>query len=319
MPQESRSLDRPSVLESSVVDSSSKLEGNPARQAASPTRSRGLTYALHKHRLAFAFLTVEALCGGVLAVAGRAGSVERGTRVGLVTAIVLFVATALKTITKSASEIADNEEKLIDAEGKVVDAQQRGEVTLRVATVMQEYFAERIPSLLDYLGTLITSTSTDERKAMAESLESIVVDSAASLYGKKDLRAVVLHFWNGGLIPGNFRRGFESATVPRLDGTGPAVLRAKQLIREKKMIWVDTPDDPRHIDSLILRPSDSFRSFVRVPIVAGEFGFGILWVDGRNDRSLMEADVAPLSALAGVLATALAVTAAPEARMSGSQ
>jgi transcriptional regulator with GAF, ATPase, and Fis domain len=150
---------------------------------------------------------------------------------------------------------------------------------------------------------------------MVESLESLVVDSAATLYGKKDLRAVVLHYDAGRLIPGKFRRGYDGTPPPQLDGAGLAVRQAIHLIRDRKSICVDNPDDVRHSDSLALRPSDTFRSYIRVPIAAGDYGYGILWVDGRESNSLMNADVASLRALAFLLASALAVTAEPQNRL----
>ena len=190
--------------------------------------------------------------------------------------------------------------------GEILENRRASEATLDVATSMQSYFSQRVPSLVNYLGTL-ASTAPPKRGALAESLESIVVDSAASLYGKTDLRAVVLHYANGALIPGNFRRGWDSAPAPRLDGTGPEIPAALDLIKRYRLMWVDDPEDLRHLDSLILRPKDSYRSYIRIPLVAGGHGFGLLWVNGREVNSLMEADVAPLGTLAGILATGMAL------------
>lgn len=303
-----------------VDNSASAISPQPVKGAQS--QSSPATGSAHssnrgrRRRITLAVLTAEGLSAGTLAVVDQITTNNTGTKVGLLVAIALFLGTALQAIAKSAREIALNEDDLSKAQDQIVDAQITGEKTARVATAMQEYFDERMPSLLDYLGQLVSTDSVSEQRAMAESLESLVVDSAASLYGKKDLRAIILHYRNGDLIPGKFRRGFESTTIPKLDGSGPAISRAKQMIRENKAVWVDIPDDPRHTDSLIMRPSDSYRSFVRIPIVAGDFGFGLLWVDGRNDRSLMHGDVASLSTLAGVLATALAVTASSGSKMN---
>lgn len=275
---------------------------DPDRPApVTQNRPNGFIYAVKRHRVSYTLLAVEGICAGVLAILNLSHGSGTGTRAGLTATIVLFVATMLQVIAASGSKMAENDEKL-------QNAQLNGVATLQAATDMQLYFAERMPSLLQYLGNF-TASSEYGRENMAEGLEALVVEAAASLYGKRDLRAVVLHYQNGTLRPGNYRKGFDSTPLPQFDGTGAAVLRALRLISEKTTIWVDNPDDPQHSDTLTLRPSHPFRSFIRAPIYAGEFGFGILWVDGREDRSLIHADVTPLNALAQILGAALALTA----------
>jgi len=249
----------------------------------------------------------------VLAIVNQ-GSRGVGPHAGLLAAIVVFAGTSIQVITNSSRKIAESADEL--------DHARLEEERFRlVATDTRLYFDDRMPSLLDLLATLASSTSPDERKGLVESLESLVVDAAESLYGRKekDLRAVVLHLRRGSLLPGNYKGRFGSASVPWLDGTGRLGSRAIRLIREKRIVAVADPDDPRYRESLYLRPDDSFRSFIRVPIVAGEFGFGILWVDGRDNESLVEADVFALRVLAGILASGLAMTAGPDDRIPCSE
>jgi hypothetical protein len=299
-----------------MTGSSNRDSPNDPSDRAAQRPRRGLGHAIRTHRFAFSVLIIDGICAGLLAIVSYGRDGGTGTRAGLLVTIVVFIGTALQTITASAGQLAENADELEIAKRGEETARVDEEKSRRVATDVHLYYSERLPSLLEYLCALHAEPLPEKRREMVESLESLVVDSAATLYGKKDLRAVVLHYDAGRLLPGKFRRGFDSMPPPQLDGAGHTTRQAVQLMHDSQSVCVENPDDPLSAGSLALRPIDAFRSYIRVPIVAGAYGYGILWVDGQDNNSLMKADVASLRALAFILASALAVTVDSQNRLS---
>ena len=250
---------------------------------------------LRQYPVQLALLALSGVTGGALAVLQLASGRRQGAGAAVLVSLAVFLATAVQALLQGAREL--------------IASQEAGRATGEAATELQAFVAERLPSLLDYLGRLASAPAAD-RAMLAEGLESLVVDAAASLYGRAGLRAVVLHVRDGDLVPGNFRRGWGTAAPPRIERGSRLARRASELLEEPVIVWVDDPTDPRHADQLAWRPDGNYQSFIRVPIIAGERAFGLLWADAPGLRDLTEADVPALELLARVLGTGLALAAA---------
>lgn len=244
-----------------------------------------------QYRPQIILLVVSSLATGVLAAVNLIAGNQRAGAGALAPFVVFVVATVL-TLVQGAREL--------------IATREAGQATGETATELQALIADRLPSLLEYLGRLADADPAD-RERLIEGMESLVASSAASLYGRSGLRAVVLHLHGEVLEPGNYRPGWSPAVPPSLDHHSRAGRRAFALLTNPSIVWVDDPDDSRHFDQLALRSDDSYQSFIRVPIIAGERAFGLLWVDGRTKGSLTEADTPALGLLARLLGTAFAL------------
>jgi hypothetical protein len=244
-----------------------------------------------QYRPQLLLLVLSSLATGVLTAVDLAAGGDR-MGVGVLAPLVVFVAATALTLVQGAREL--------------IATREAGQATGEAATELQALIADRLPSLLEYLGRLADAPQ-GEREALVEGMESLVASSAASLYGRSGLRAVVLHLDGDTLQPGNYRPGWSPAVPAPLDEHSRAGRRAFALLANPSIVWVDDPSDSRHFDQLALRSDDSYQAFIRVPIIAGERAFGLLWVDGKAIGSLTEADTPALGLLARLLGTAFAL------------
>jgi GAF domain len=246
---------------------------------------------IRQYRPQLVLLVLSSLATGVLTAADLVSG-RPGMSVGALAPLVVFATAVALTLIQGAREL--------------IATREAGVATGETATELQALIADRLPSLLEYLGRLADAAPA-ERERLIEGMESLVVSSAASLYGRSGLRAVVLHLHDDTLQPGNYRPGWSPAIPAALDEHSRAGRRAFALLANPGIVWVDDPNDSRHFDQLALRSDDSYQSFIRVPIIAGERAFGLLWVDGREIGSLTEADTPALGLLARLLGTAFAL------------
>lgn len=270
---------------------------HPTRPARLPDRAPAARPGpwlrlLRRYRVQFVLLLGSSAAAGTLAAVGTQTGGTANTAAGLGATLVLFLATALQTLVTGARQLVATEEA--------------GQATGETATELQTLVADRLPSLLEYLGRLADTDATD-RDRLVEGLENLVSDSAASLYGRPGLRAVVYHLRGAALAPGNHRPGWAPSVPATLTQHAQSGRRAFDLLTDPSIVWVDNQSDPAHHDQLLLRPDDSFQSFIRVPIIAGDRAFGLLWVDGKLSKSLTEADTPALGLLARLLGIGFAL------------
>jgi hypothetical protein len=196
-----------------------------------------------QYRPQLVLLILSSLATGVLTaadiVAGRGGM-----SVGALAPLVVFAAATALTLFQGAREL--------------IATREAGQATGETATELQALIADRLPSLLEYLGRLADAGAA-EREALIEGMESLVVSSAASLYGRAELRAVVFHLRADTLQPGNYRPGWSPAAPAPLDEHSRAGRRAFALLANPGIVWVDDPNDSRHYDQLALRSDDSYQ------------------------------------------------------------
>jgi hypothetical protein len=244
-----------------------------------------------QYRPQLLLLILSSLATGVLTAADLATG-RAGMSVGALAPLIVFAAATALTLVQGAREL--------------IATREAGQATGETATELQALIADRLPSLLEYLGRLADAEPA-ARARLIEGMESLVASSAASLYGRSGLRAVVLHLRGDALEPGNYRPGWSPAVPAALDEHSRAGRRAFALLANPGIVWVDDPNDSRHFDQLALRSDDSYQAFIRVPIIAGDRAYGLLWVDGRTVGSLTEADTPALGLLARLLGTAFAL------------
>jgi GAF domain len=178
-----------------------------------------------------------------------------------------------------------------------------------IATELQ-LFVGTLQELADLLGRAACNSEV-RRRDLLPSLEAAIVGAAHGLYGKHGLRAVVYHRDGDTLRPGDIALGWGHVRPPLLQRKSERGRAAFELLERGQPLLV--PDaakaDPAALD---LRPRDQFNSYARIPVVAAERPFGILWVDGPEAESLTDASIQALVVLARLLGAGLALRGRPD-------
>ncbi|GAA4474257.1 GAF domain-containing protein [Phytohabitans houttuyneae] len=167
--------------------------------------------------------------------------------------------------------------------------------------------------LLTVLGNVTTAKTPEDMRAAIEVLTARVIDIAHSQCGRSrrpgaNLRAVYYSYVDNRLERRDWT-GRLTSSPPRSAFTSGANLHDTEVVRfaasDERLLIVDDLyyNAPAHF---IDAKGRTYRSFIAVPVRAGETSFGLLTLDSDLGGSLTETDAGHLILLAGVLAAGLA-------------
>jgi GAF domain-containing protein len=181
--------------------------------------------------------------------------------------------------------------------------------TIDIATELQ-LFIGTLQELADLLGRA-ASSSGPRQQSLLDGLEAAIVNAAHGLYGKPGLRAVIYRCEGDVLRPGDIAPGWGHTIPPTLYRESERGAAAFELLRRGEPVVV--PDAAKaSLAEVDLRPRDQFNAYARIPVVAQDRPFGILWVDGRDVDSLSSASTQALVVLARLLGAGLAMSGRPD-------
>ncbi|GAA4727784.1 GAF domain-containing protein [Phytohabitans rumicis] len=166
--------------------------------------------------------------------------------------------------------------------------------------------------LLTVLGKVTAAKTTEDLHAAVDVLAERVVDIAQSQCGRHRRPGATLRAVYYARVDDRLER---RTWTGRQDDTPPRrAFRAGFSLHETEVVRFATTEEVQVVDDLYYHAPPHFvhsnnrgyRSFIAVPIHAGETSFGMLAVDSDLPGSLTDADKGHMILLAGVLAAGLA-------------
>lgn len=187
------------------------------------------------------------------------------------------------------------------------------QAAIEAAVAMRVTLNDALDPIVRQLGRIATTTNRQERSNLREATVPMILDSAAHLIDAERVRACWFRF-----IPGKPRklepaycagRADEAATVFE-EGTVEGDSVFAMIRHNEHVVALDVENDPP--PGWRGSAKHEYRSFIAVPVVAGQRAFGILTVDAIDVAGVTEAEVPFVRLLAGLLADALAYGATDE-------
>ncbi|MCO5993812.1 GAF domain-containing protein [Actinoallomurus rhizosphaericola] len=187
------------------------------------------------------------------------------------------------------------------------------QAAIEAAVEMRVTMNDALDPIVRQIGRIATATTRQERGNLREATVPMILDSAAHLIDAERVRACWFRFAPGKprkLEPAQYAgRADEPVTVFE-EGTVEGDSVFAMIRHNQHVVSLDVEADPPpgwHGSA-----QHGYRSFVAVPVVAGQRAFGILTVDAIDVAGVTEAEVPFVRLLAGLLADALAYGAPDE-------
>ncbi|MFL6055142.1 MAG: GAF domain-containing protein [Actinoallomurus sp.] len=187
------------------------------------------------------------------------------------------------------------------------------QAAIEAAVEMRVTLNDALDPIVRQLGRIATTTNRQERSNLREATVPMILDSAAHLIDAERVRACWFRF-----VPGKPRklepaycagRADEAVTIFE-EGTVEGDSVFAMIRHNEHVLALDVEADPP--PGWRGSADHGYRSFVAVPVVAGQRAFGILTVDAIDVAGVTEAEVPFVRLLAGLLADALAYGATDE-------
>jgi hypothetical protein len=175
------------------------------------------------------------------------------------------------------------------------------------AVAMRVTLNDALDPIVRQLGRVATAANRHEREALQEAAIPMVVDSAAHLIGSGRVRACLFRFAPGTpqvLMPTQYSGRVDDPLEPIVEGTAEGDLVFGMIRHNHHLFCPDVDTDPTL--GWRVTPPQTYKSFVAVPVAAGQNAFGMLMVDALEKGGIRRADVPLVRLLAGLLADALA-------------
>jgi transcriptional regulator with GAF, ATPase, and Fis domain len=175
------------------------------------------------------------------------------------------------------------------------------------AVEMRVTINDALDPIVRQLGRIATATSRQERGNLREATVPMVLDSAAHLIKGRRVRACLFRLEDGSpkkLVPAHYAGRADAPVTVFTEGTaeGDSVFAMIRDNEHAHSADVDRDPPPGWHGSA----GHGYRSFLAVPVVAGQTPYGILTVDAMNVGGVSRSDVPFVRLLAGLLAGALA-------------
>jgi GAF domain-containing protein len=175
------------------------------------------------------------------------------------------------------------------------------------AVAMRVTMNDALDPIVRQLGRVASAATPQERQAQQEAAIPMVLDSAAHLVGSGRVRACLFRFAPGTprtLVPDQYAGRADDPLPPFPEGTphGDAVFA---MLRHNRHLWrADLDADPP--PGWPATGQHGYKSFIAVPVAAGNAAFGMLMVDTPDTGGMSEAEVPLVRLFAGLIADALA-------------
>jgi GAF domain-containing protein len=190
-----------------------------------------------------------------------------------------------------------------DAEQAAIDAAVEMRVTINDA----------LDPIVRQLGRIATAAGKQERGNLREATIPMILDSAAHLIKGRRVRACWFRIEDGRprrLVPAQYAGRADAPETVFEEGTPEGDSVFDMILHNQQLHSSDVgrhPPDGWHGSA-----DHGYRSFVAVPVVAGQTPYGMLTVDALNVGGVSRSDVPFVRLLAGLLADALAYGAVDE-------
>jgi transcriptional regulator with GAF, ATPase, and Fis domain len=184
---------------------------------------------------------------------------------------------------------------------------------IEAAVEMRVTINDALDPIVRQLGRIATAANRQERGNLREATVPMVLDSAAHLIKGRRVRACLFRLEEGNrrrLVPAQYAGRADAPLTVFEEGTaqGDSVFA---MIRHNGHLH--SADVDRHPpEGWHGSAEHGYRSFVAVPVVAGQTAYGILTVDAMNPGGVSSSDIPFVRLLAGLLADALAYGANEE-------
>jgi transcriptional regulator with GAF, ATPase, and Fis domain len=181
------------------------------------------------------------------------------------------------------------------------------QAAIEAAVEMRVTINDALDPIVRQLGRIATAASRQERGNLREATVPMVLDSAAHLIRGHRVRACLFRLTDGRprrLEPAQYAGRADAPVTVFEEGT-PDGDSAFAMIRHNE--HVQSSDVDRHPpEGWHGSAEHGYRSFIAVPVVAGQTAYGMLTVDAMNVGGVTSSDVPFVRLLAGLLADALA-------------
>lgn len=190
---------------------------------------------------------------------------------------------------------------------------QAEQAAIDAAVEMRVTINDALDPIVRQLGRIATAGNRQERGNLREATIPMILDSAAHLIRGRRVRACWFRIEEGHprrLEPDQYAGRADAPVTVFEEGTADgdsvfAMIRHNQHVQSSD---VDrNPPNGWHGSA-----EHGYRSFVAVPVVAGQVAYGMLTVDAMNAGGVSRAEVPFVRLLAGLLAVALASGATEE-------
>jgi transcriptional regulator with GAF, ATPase, and Fis domain len=187
------------------------------------------------------------------------------------------------------------------------------QAAIEAAVDMRVTINDALDPIVSQLGRIATAASRQERGNLREATVTMILDSAAHLIKGERVRACWFRIEEKGprrLVPAQYVGRADAPVTVFEEGTTEgdsvfAMIRQNQHVQSS-----DVDHDPP--EGWHGSAEHGYRSFIAVPLVAGQTPYGMLTVDAMNVGGVSHAEVPFVRLLAGLLADALAYGANEE-------
>jgi GAF domain len=184
---------------------------------------------------------------------------------------------------------------------------------LDAAVDMRVTINDALDPIVRQLGRIATASGRQERGNLREAAVLMILDSATQLIKGERVRACLFRIEEGKprrLAPADYVGRADAPVAVFEEGTsdGDSVFHMIRRNEHVQSSNVDRDPPPGWHGSA----EHGYRSFIAVPVVAGQTAYGMLTVDAMNAGGVSHSEVPFVRLLAGLLADALAYGAAEE-------
>ena len=187
------------------------------------------------------------------------------------------------------------------------------QAAIDAAVEMRVTINDALDPIVRQLGRIATAANRQERGNLREATVPMILDSAAHLIKGRRVRASLFRIAEGRprrLEPAQYAGRADAPVTVFKEGTTDGDL-VFAMIRNNEHL--QSSDVDRHPPKGWHGSAEhGYRSFVAVPVVAGQTAYGMLTVDAMNVGGVSSSEVPFVRLLAGLLAAALAYGAADE-------
>ena len=187
------------------------------------------------------------------------------------------------------------------------------QLAIRAAVEMRVTMNDALDPIVRQLGRIATTGGRHDREALQRAMIPMILDSAAHLIDAERVRATWFRLAEGKprrLDPEEYAGRADQPVMPFTEGTFEGDTAFSVIRHNQHLVFVDLNRDAPHGWR---RPVHrDYRSFLAVPVVAGQTAYGMLTVDAVDVAGVTEAEVPLVRLLAGLLADALAVGSADD-------
>ncbi len=187
---------------------------------------------------------------------------------------------------------------------------QAEQAAIGAAVAMRVTMNDALDPIVRQLGRIATTASRHDREGLQEATVPMILDSAAHLIEAQRVRASWFRLIEGEhgtpskLVPDQYAGRADEPRTTFTQGTVEGDYAFAMIRHNQHLVCADVDTEPP--PGWPVSAGHTYKSFIAVPVVAGQTPFGMLTVDTVDIAGVSEAEVPLVRLLAGLLAGALA-------------